>query len=254
MTNDAMQHALREMRRTFIAPITQIILSAIVVLLGLSGPFGTLEAMTFGPRLAYWAVTVPVTFAVGVLSSSFIAEALRTNTSEWVIRVSVTLATALSVGLTVVCLNWLAFGNRPISFTSMVPIMATAGVIALVIHYMSDQPASRARPNIGVAPLLDRLDLHKRGALISMSVQDHYVEITTTAGTSLILLRLSDAMRETGDVDGLQIHRSHWVARAHIKAAQRDGDKAILTLSDGRTLPASRSHINALKTAGILPR
>ena len=87
-----------------------------------------------------------------------------------------------------------------------------------------------------------------------MSVQDHYVEVTTTAGSSLLLMRLSDAMRETGDVEGLQVHRSHWVARAHVTAAKREGDKAILTLSDGRNLPASRSHIKALKEIGILPR
>lgn len=86
-----------------------------------------------------------------------------------------------------------------------------------------------------------------------MSVQDHYVEVTTSIGKSLLLMRLSDAIRETGDVAGLQVHRSHWVATAQVIKAKRDGDKAILTLSDGRTLPASRSRIKDLKAAGIHP-
>ncbi len=258
MTDSPTQHALREMRRIFSLPLAQIILVAVVVLLGISGPFGTLDNLNFGPRLAYWAFTVPVTFGVGVLSSSFVAQAMRAVNSIWAIRFSVALSTSVLVGITVAIINWLAFENIPLGFarfvTQFLPVMATAGVIALVFHYIDDAVRKKVVPAHTPSTLLERLDLNKRGALISMSVQDHYVEVTTTAGTSLLLMRLSDAMRETGTNEGLQVHRSHWVAKRHVTAAQRDGDKAILTLSDGRTLPASRSHIKALKDAGILPR
>ncbi len=252
MSTSPTQHALREMRQTFSKPIAQIILVAVIVLLGLSGPFGTLENISFGPRLAYWAVIVPVTFAVGVLTSAFIIDAMRAQKSPWPARICGAIATAFTVGTTVTLINVLAFGSAP-HFTQMGPVALTAGVISFVFQLISDQPQADSSSAPKPPALLQRLDLEKRGALISMSVQDHYVEVTTSNGTSLLLMRLSDAIRETGDVAGLQVHRSHWAALAHITKAKRDGDKAILTLSDGRTLPASRSRIKDLKEAGILP-
>ena len=257
MTNSPAHHALREMRRIFSLHTTQIILLAVAVLLGIAGPFGTLENLSFGPRLAYWMVTVPLTFAVGVLVSAYLSERFRDRYSHRVILVMLSCATAIFVCFTIVCLNWLAFGSAPLNSLSTpafyLPILASAGLVALVFQLLSEHLEANNEPSAQPPAILSRLDLDKRGALVSMSVQDHYVEVTTRAGQSLILMRLSDAMRETGDVEGLQVHRSHWVARAHVVAAKRDGDKAILTLSDGRTLPASRSHIKALKDIGILP-
>lgn len=256
MAHTPAQHALREMRAIFTSSIAQIILVAVVVLLGLSGPFGTFESLSFGPRLAYWAITVPVTFGVGVLVSAFVAQAMRDAHSAWAVRLAVACATAIFVGITVVILNLLAFGPTSIDLPSMLPVMATAGVIAVVFHAMANERANlgASKEPEGKVALMDRLELNKRGALISLTVQDHYVEVTTTAGSSLLLMRLADAIREASAVNGLQIHRSHWVALDHVRAARREGDKAILTLSDSRELPASRSNIKALKDAGILPR
>ena len=100
---------------------------------------------------------------------------------------------------------------------------------------------------------LRRLPVEKRGRLISISVADHYVEVATSAGSALILMRLTDAMAETGDTPGLQVHRSHWVAIGEVTAARRDGARAILTLSDGRDIPVSRTYVPAVKEAGLLP-
>ena len=252
VTHSPMQHALREVREIFSRPIAQMILCAVVLLLAVSGPFGTLDAIPFGPRLAYWAITVPLTFAVGVIASAFIFALLKGQNSPWPARVAAPLATAIMVGLTVSMINWLAFGV-PLQPMHMGPVVLTAAVIAFVFQHISSQP-THVQINTSEPPaILQRLDLHKRGELISMSVQDHYVEVTTTKGASLILMRLGDAMRETGDIEGLQIHRSHWAATQHIVKAERNGDKALLTLSDARVLPASRSRIKDLKDAGILP-
>ena len=79
--------------------------------------------------------------------------------------------------------------------TGLAPIMATAGVIALVFHYITDRKATETAMAPSPPALLKRLDLAKRGDLISISVQAHNVEVVTTAGASLLLLRLSDAMR-----------------------------------------------------------
>jgi DNA-binding LytR/AlgR family response regulator len=258
VTNSPSQHALREMRRIFSSSLGRLMLIAVVALLGISGPFGTLESMSFGPRVAYWAVTVPTTFALGVLVSAFMAERLRQYEPLWLTRVFVALMAAIAITIFVAILNWIAFGHSPIGleyWSGLVfSVMATAAVIALVLQYIPDSAAAKDTASLQLPPLLERLELAKRGALISLSVQDHYVEVTTTKGVSLVLMRLSDAIRETGDIDGLQVHRSHWVSVKHITSAKRDGDRAILTLSDGRDLPASRSYVKTLKERAILPR
>lgn len=259
MTDSPTHYTLREMRRVFASSLTQLILFAIVILCAISGPFGTLELLNFGPRLAYWAVTVPATFAVGMFASTLISESLRSKYPVWAIRALVAFATSIAVFLTVLFLNWLAFdrafSDMFKSLTLVLPIMVTAALVAFLLHYLSEYFENKSAEPTSLPPaLLDRLDFDKRGALISLSVQDHYVEVTTKAGQALLLMRLKDAMRETGNVEGLQIHRSHWVALDQVTAVRRQGDKAIVTLSDGRTLPASRSHIKALKEAGLLAR
>ena len=101
--------------------------------------------------------------------------------------------------------------------------------------------------------LLDRLPFDKRGPLLALSVSDHYVEVRTSKGHELLLMRLSDAIRETAPEPGLQIHRSHWVAKSAVQSARRDGARAFLTLIDGTEVPASRTYLPALKEAGLLP-
>ena len=104
------------------------------------------------------------------------------------------------------------------------------------------------------ARLIQRLPTRLREAqVISMSMQDHYVEVTTSNGTSLLLMRLSDAIRETDGIAGLQVHRSHWVALDQVSAAIRQGDRATLTMVTGDEVPVSRTYLNAIKEAGLLP-
>nr|WP_301270752.1 MULTISPECIES: LytTR family DNA-binding domain-containing protein [unclassified Roseobacter] len=104
------------------------------------------------------------------------------------------------------------------------------------------------------APLLDRLPLEKRGPLVALSVEDHYVRVRTTKGEEMVLMRLTDAIREVGATAGLQVHRSHWVALDAVRSARREGDRAILTMSHGGDIPVSRSRLADAKSARLLPR
>ena len=82
-------------------------------------------------------------------------------------------------------------------------------------------------------------------------MQDHYVEVHTAAGTEMLLLRFRDALREVEDVNGLRVHRSHWVARAAIVGVERGrGGRVALRLVNGSRIPVSRSFAPALKAQG----
>ncbi len=75
---------------------------------------------------------------------------------------------------------------------------------------------------------------------LELSGSDHDVQIVTTKGREmvlmrLVLMRLGDAIREVGATQGLQVHRSHCVALAHITAVKRPDDWATGRLGDRTT-------------------
>ena len=101
-----------------------------------------------------------------------------------------------------------------------------------------------ARPRTSTASPLyaptfeNRLSKHQSAQLWAISAEDHYLNVQTDQGSELILMRLSDALGELSHRDGVQIHRSHWVARAAIA----NSSASSVTLHNGKTLPISRSN------------
>ncbi len=82
--------------------------------------------------------------------------------------------------------------------------------------------------------------------VISLSRQDHYVEVTTSLGKQLILLCLSDAIAELEGLRGQRVHRSHWIAIAHARDIRKVGARRVVKLSDNRDLPVSDTNASAL--------
>ncbi|MCB1383384.1 MAG: LytTR family transcriptional regulator DNA-binding domain-containing protein [Notoacmeibacter sp.] len=122
---------------------------------------------------------------------------------------------------------------------------AGTGDIALASHPGPQSPAAAPRP-----ALLDRLPGSKRGPLIRLEVQDHYVLVVTAKGREMLLMRLADAIRETEPVDGLQVHRSHWVARDGVADVIRETGKngrTLLRTTDGAEIPVSRGNVAGVK-------
>jgi hypothetical protein len=115
---------------------------------------------------------------------------------------------------------------------------------------------SRSR-HAAPAPLLkpkfeNRLSKYQTAQLWAITAQDHYLHVQTDQGSELILMRMSDALLELADHDGVQIHRSHWVARAGI--ARKTATS--VTLHNDDVLPISRSNGPAVKAffAARLPK
>ncbi len=97
-------------------------------------------------------------------------------------------------------------------------------------------------PEAPVVPLiLSRLPAEVHGPLLRMSSRDHYVDVHTALGSASVLIRLSDAIREASLVQGLQVHRSHWVACDAIEGLVRRSGQIRLILRDGTDVPVGRS-------------
>lgn len=97
------------------------------------------------------------------------------------------------------------------------------------------------------APFLKRLPYDLGAQILSLSMQDHYVEVTTAKGTVLILIRLQGAIKELNAISGVQIHRSHWVALNGVRQLKRQEGKLFIELLDGRTLPVRRSYAQTVR-------
>lgn len=260
MTDTPLQIAKREMHALLTSRATWIGVGAAGVILGLTGPFGTDAALGLVPRFAYWLFVAALGFGLGSAVSTLASESARARGLPlWGAVVIGGSLAGLANFAALLLINWLVFRLGFDDKTYLTGLAINVVVISIIIagayvsiaRHMEDSAAPRAP---APARILDRLPLEKRGALISLSVQDHYTEVVTTSGSELILLRLSDAIAEVGDTPGLQVHRSHWVASKAVTAARRDGARAILTMANGRDIPASRSYIPALKEAGFFPK
>jgi hypothetical protein len=246
------QHTLRELRAHMMQPLALLIFAGVSVILALIAPTG--PNLPAGPlhRFVYWGLIVVVTYAIGYLAQ-WIASNRFTGAAQ--IAVSV-LITAAGANVTVLLVGWTVLSATPAAGDLPLFIARTtaiAVIISVILHLL---PAAQPATPVPRQPpaLLSRLPLDKRGALVALSVEDHYVRVRTTSGEDVLLMRLSDAIRETGDTSGLQVHRSHWVARDQVTSARRKGDGAVLSMRSGPDIPVSRANIPALKEAGLLPR
>ena len=84
--------------------------------------------------------------------------------------------------------------------------------------------------------------------VICLEMDDHYVNVYTTGGSCLILMRFADAVAELGGL-GMQVHRSHWVARRHMLATVRRDGRTMLRVTGGRNVPVSRPYLPAVRAA-----
>ncbi len=99
---------------------------------------------------------------------------------------------------------------------------------------------------------LRRLPLDRRGPLIRLEAQDHYLNVVTQKGSALVLLRLQVAVKALQDVDGFQSHRSHWVAKDDVTKHRRVQGCDFLVLISGDEIPVSRSYGPAVQDAGLI--
>lgn len=98
---------------------------------------------------------------------------------------------------------------------------------------------------------MERLPPSLRSAkLLALQAEGHYVRAITDAGSELVLHRLKDAMEEVGAVNGMQVHRSWWIAKEAVRKSKRENGRLWLHLVTGDKVPVSRPNVQVLKESG----
>ena len=258
MKRQIVQLTLREMQSLFADKRLWMAFGAIVALFVFTGPFGTIDQLKFAERLGFWLTVHFVTWTIALTSVALVS-VWNDDSSRigiWQTVIGCCLATPF-IGFAVSAIRTL-FLSEPITVTSvfwqMVQALPVAIIIGIVAYFFFQPAQSSSAVSENREPearLMLRLPPEKRGELLYMSMQDHYVEIVTAKGRELVLLRLADAISEAGSTTGIQVHRSHWAAFSAIATTRRDGGKTSVVMSDGTELPVSRTYAKALREAGV---
>ena len=147
------------------------------------------------------------------------------------------------------------------SGTSSVPfwILINSPRLIMIAHQNdtdeAEQPPPRdaaERPAETMGPLLELLSRLPRRIgtdIVAVSAELHYLRVFTRGGEALILMSFGRAVEALGVLPGQPIHRSHWVALAHVQAIESEGGRVLCRLDTGLTLPVSRTYRASLRAA-----
>ena len=114
---------------------------------------------------------------------------------------------------------------------------------ARFLRLPGEEPVSTPQATEGRAEprFVRRLAPARRGQLIALSAELHYLRVYTTLGESLILQGFGEALAELGPDAGLRIHRSHWIDPRFVTGVSREDGRTIVQLANGVVLPVARS-------------
>ena len=238
---------------------------ALGLLLALIGPFGTFADLNLAQRLLYW---IGIFIANGLQVLGALLLILWRFGARWPpVAIGAAAGFLASIPATgeVILLEmwlrpWLHPNPRATPLTTFGNVLLLTEAITVTITVVrAHMVRLKASVKVEVAPaapaergdrLMKRIKPEARGELLALEMEDHYLRVHTARGSDLILHRLSDALNEVAGLDGLQVHRSYWVARAAVQAVERDGRRLALVLKNGLKVPVSRNNIAILKSAG----
>jgi len=244
------------------------VITVIGVFLGLIGPFGSYNGAGPEVRIAFWVGNMWIGFLILATTVRLsILIALRTDMPIWfaialgvaIGALPLTLILSLFTGL-----FWPpAHGRFGTDYVQYGQALVMSEPMAFGFYYLMGRnwtgpprsaaiPAPRSAPDPGGATgFLDRLPPRLGRELLCLKMEDHYVRAHTTRGSDLILTPLKDAVAELGD-EGLQVHRSWWVAKRAVSEPVAQGRNLYLRLSNGLEVPVSRASVAKLRAAGWL--
>jgi len=231
--------------------------SALGLFMSLTGGFGThvLPPLT---RIAYWQSVMLAGCVVPQLVSLLMDRFLRLEPlSEAVVQFLLFMP-----GLTLeVWLITAAYTGGPPDISHLPAYLGPVAVIGAAMstlqYVLRREPkqthvfSPEQKTAVPAGAFRERLPFKFRQADIhALSAEDHYLRVHTSAGDTLVLMRLYDAIRELEGIEGSQTHRSWWVAKNAVRDVRRGDGRVTLVLPDDIHVPVSRSYARSLKESG----
>lgn len=258
----------------FRAPATWCLWGMVTTILVVAGPFGTYDHLSFGQRAVFWPLLTALSLVIAIPIQVIVKRLKR----DWPVLlqdvVTVILFSAIFAPVPVL-VGWMILGDAVDEILGYFELFVAILVLSLATLAARCALKPRTRPGLTAAPspepkpghqpdrlshsvldappprFLRRLDGVTQGQILRLSVNDHYVNVHLSDGDCRrVLMRFSDAVEELEGLEGLCVHRSHWVARHAVRTAERDGGREVVILVDGSRVPVSRTYRPGLVAAG----
>ncbi|MEP3889677.1 MAG: LytTR family DNA-binding domain-containing protein [Hellea sp.] len=240
------------MKNNAIKHLTPMIVTSVIagVILSILAPYGTAN-FPLATRLAFWT-GLCIAGGGGAGGFDLLLAKLKRTIAPWQQALGQSIVSTLMVGLFYFGLSFIS-GNTP-SISGVIITLFYIWVIGITIcgigMLMRTQKAVPEKIPSRPA-LIERLKPHLRNAEIyAITSEDHYVRVMTSKGDDLILMRLSDAIKEISPLKGLSPHRSWWVAETGVKQVKKSNSKISLLLNNDNIVPVSRNAAKSVREAG----
>jgi len=242
--------------------------TGIGVFFGIIGPFGSFNGGSLEYRLVFWVANL----WIGLIVLSLVLRVSLRAASRLDLPIWFALPACAAIGALPLSLVVALFSARfwPGNHGHIGSLLETYGQTLAIAepcvfgyyfllgerrHAPDRTPIAQTIPQPpagGEARFLDRLPPRLGRNLLCLQMEDHYVRAHTDLGSDLILTPLKTAVAELGQIDGLQVHRSWWVARRAVVAATADGRSYSLRLTNGLEVPVSRASVAKARAQGWL--
>ena len=232
--------------------------AAVSLFLSFIGAFGSEKAPLLLRSLVFLVIGLGCMICVAACITA-------TQFAPWLRRHDLVRRAVICLAATVLTAMWiwlsLGFGFFGHPRPSMLPMTLFYSFVMSVFMSVLSWAVFRPRQVLVIQPatkaqqpkFAERLPVRLRGGEIyAVEAEDHYLRLHTSRGSDLILMRLADAISELEGLEGMQLHRSWWVARTALDDVRRSEGRSVLILKDGTEVPVSRTYARALRDSGWL--
>lgn len=253
------------------------VMTAIGVFLALIGPFGSIAA-PLPERMVTWIGFAWLGYACYRPMQSIVSWGERTLAlPRWGLLIASSLVGTVPMTVAVLAINsdplgTLRWPGLDVAMATYFSVLVIGGAVTLLFNLVQVGPrlavpevASATLPvshppvpapflapdlaGLPTNPLFDQLPPELGSDIIALEMEDHYVRVHTALGSALVLMRLRDAVVLIGDCEGMQVHRSWWVARGAVEDVLRDGRNIRLKLARELEAPVARAKVADLRDA-----
>ncbi|WP_058315427.1 LytTR family DNA-binding domain-containing protein [Cognatishimia activa] len=253
-----MIETFKDTYKTLFSKLTLSIWVVATLLTVLSGPFGTFEEMTSVQLAIYWTSVTTSSILLGYLAYALTRCTLGFEETTLSRMMAGTLGTFFIATDVFALSHWVYdFADGP-SYLSLLGWVGFVFFSVILGRFMFSQAIeknaqeNRSSPIQIVVPtpsetspeprLFQRLPSGAHGRVYRLSANDHFVHVRTETGEHKIRMRLRDAILEMDGVDGVCVHRSHWVPLDVMVSVRKASGKISVVLNNGEVVPVSRKY------------
>lgn len=217
----------------------------VVAITSLSGPLGTYEHIPSPLRWAVWfgltAIAAVMYHSIDAVVEPFVRRANR-------LAHACVIATGMAAVYAPIALYLFERLNMSYGVPAPSLIMILVAFLATFTFDMFRELPEAAQNVEGHKILVDwtKLGVSRGGDLLAISADDHYVRVQTRIGEQRVLLRFGDALDMVALVEGMRVHRSHWVALSAIAGLEVTEGRHFIVLENGSRIPISKKRLEEL--------